>query len=164
MKTLILNANARPLSVVSGRRAVMLDLNNSNVTALSYYINSITTINGSMPIPAVMIYSKYIVINKKTVPTKRSIRLRDNNKCGYCGVNLSPETFTIDHIIPVSKFPNKAAANTRENQVSCCRKCNTSKGDKTLEQARMTLLVKPKPFSKMILCESVPHEWSKYIQ
>ena len=164
MKTLILNADSRPLSIVSDRRAVVLDLNNSNVTALSYYDQFISTTNGSIPIPAVMIYSKYILIDRKAIPTKKSIKLRDNNKCGYCGIYLSSETFTIDHIIPISKFSNKMEANTWENLVSCCRKCNSLKGDKTLAEARMTLLIKPKPFNQMLPCESIPEEWTKYIQ
>ena len=77
MKTLMLNANYRPLSIISIRRAVVLD-QKPNVTALCYYDNySIKTMQGEIQVPAVMVYSKYIHVVRKKSPSKRAIRMRD---------------------------------------------------------------------------------------
>lgn len=67
--------------------------------------------------------------------SKRNILLRDGRKCAYC---LAPAT-TIDHVHPRSK----GGRNTWQNLVAACLKCNHKKGNRTLEQAGMTLLWKP---------------------
>lgn len=163
MKTLILNSDGRPLSVVDIRRAVILDANNSNVTALSYYEKTIISTSGEVKIPAVMMYSKYIKISYKRSPSKRAIRIRDKNKCAYCNILLSNGEFTIDHIMPVSRFENKSKANTWENLVCCCKSCNLKKGNKTPQEAGMNLLLTPRKIEKLFLLEHIPEEWQKYI-
>lgn len=163
MRTLMLNLDGMPLSVVNIRRAIVLDLNNSNVTVLRYYDKEILSSNGKVKIPAVMIYSRYININRKKTPSKRAIRMRDKNKCVYCEIDLHSDIFTIDHVIPVSRFKNKSAANTWENQVSCCRKCNHKKGNRTPEEANMKMLSKPQKMEILFLVDNIPEEWESYI-
>jgi hypothetical protein len=163
MKTLILNSDSKPLSVVDIKRAVILENKNSNITALSYYDKKILSTRGEVKIPAVMIYSKYIKITYRKFPSKRAIRIRDKNKCAYCDILLSPDELTIDHVIPVSRFEDKSRANTWENQVCCCKKCNLKKGNKTPQEAGMSLLFKPKKIDVLFLMDNVPVEWQKYI-
>jgi CRISPR/Cas system Type II protein with McrA/HNH and RuvC-like nuclease domain len=163
MRTLMLNLDGIPLSVVSIRRAIVLDMNNPNVTVLHYYDKEILSMNGKVKIPAVMIYSKYININRKKTPSKRAIRMRDKNRCLYCNIDLFNEIFTIDHVIPVSRFKTKSAANTWENQVSCCRKCNHKKGNRTPEEANMKMIAKPQKMEILFLVDNVPQEWESYI-
>lgn len=163
MKTLILNADSRPLSVISIKRAVILDMKNSNVTAVCYYDRTILSTSGEVKIPAVMMYSKYVRISYKKSPSKRAIRIRDNSKCAYCGTALVQGEMTIDHVIPVSRFNDKSKANTWENQVSCCRLCNLKKGNRTPNEAGMSLLFTPKKAERLFLMENIPQEWSKYI-
>lgn len=56
---------------------------------------------------------------------------RDQHTCGYCG----SEADSVDHIIPLSRGgPDKL-----DNLVAACRSCNTSKGDRTPEEAGMNL-------------------------
>lgn len=163
MKTLILNADARPLSVVSIKRAVILDMGNANVTALCYYDKILMSTSGEVKIPAVMMYSRYISIPFKRCPSKRAIRFRDGNKCAYCNITLCPEIFTIDHIIPVSRFDNRNKANTWDNLVSCCQKCNLKKGNKTPDEAGMEMINKPRKVDRLFLIDNVPKEWEKYM-
>lgn len=163
MRTLMLNLDGVPLSIVSIRRAIVLGMNNSNVTVLSYYDKEITSTNGKIKIPAVMIYSKYIGINRKKYPSKKAIRLRDKNKCAYCNVELHSEIFTIDHVVPISRFKHKSSANTWENQVSCCKKCNHKKGNRTPEEANMKMFVIPQKMDILFLVDNVPKEWESYI-
>jgi hypothetical protein len=46
----------------------------------------------------------------------------------------------MDHLAP-KRLGGKS---TWENLVCCCKKCNGKKGDKSLEQANMTLLKQPR--------------------
>lgn len=71
-----------------------------------------------------------------------AIRSRDCDRCRYCAVLVSwkarrgKNAATYDHVIPVSK----GGGNSLENVVVACRTCNTSKGDRSPEEAGMTLL------------------------
>lgn len=53
---------------------------------------------------------------------------RDGLVCQYCQAEL--ESCVIDHIIPVSR----GGDNSEENLTVCCRECNTSKQDRTLNE------------------------------
>lgn len=163
MKTLILNADYKPLSIISPKRAVVLDVFNPNVMALSYYDDAICSERHNYNIPAVMVSQKYITGIKSKTPTKKNIRARDKSLCGYCGTHLSSNNFTIDHIIPASRYPSKTLANTWENQVSCCKSCNTKKRNRTPEEAGMKLLIKPRKLYGMIINDIVPEQWKEYL-
>lgn len=72
---------------------------------------------------------------------KMNVRLRIDhygNKCHYCGIGLTVSTFSIDHVIPISK----GGTDVRENKVSCCRFCNTIKADMSLEEFRPIFFLK----------------------
>lgn len=53
-------------------------------------------------------------------------------KCAYCGVLLIYAGSSVDHILPITK----GGDNRRENLCLCCRSCNCSKGNKTVEEWR----------------------------
>lgn len=88
---------------------------------------------------------------KESIFTDRMILYaRDRYICGYCGENFTAKDLTIDHILPKSK----GGRNTWTNTVSACKPCNTKKGNRTPEQAKMHLLFvpyAPNVFEKMIL-------------
>ena len=164
MKTLILNADYKPLSIIDIRRAVVLEKVNPNITALSHYSDkNIKSVTGHVRIPAVMVYSKYIHVVRKKSPSKRAIRIRDKNKCVYCNLLLDVDSFTIDHIIPVSRFKNRTRANTWENKISCCKKCNLKKGNRTPEEANMKMFFQPRRMDLILMIEDIPAEWNDYI-
>ena len=50
-------------------------------------------------------------------------------KCAYCEKDLTPDTATIDHILP----KHKGGHNVRSNMCCCCSGCNRSKGSSLLE-------------------------------
>jgi 5-methylcytosine-specific restriction endonuclease McrA len=52
--------------------------------------------------------------------TRKVIIKRDGYICRYCGAELTPETHTIDHVIPASENGNEDA----RNLVMCCSTCN----------------------------------------
>lgn len=80
----------------------------------------------------------------RDVELRDQIRMRDNDRCRYCGqlVDFKDRRGrsggTYDHIDP-------DGPNTLFNLVVACRGCNSSKGHRTPEQARMTLL-EPKSY------------------
>lgn len=67
-----------------------------------------------------------------------AIRQRDGDSCRYCGQDVNwkdrrgPRGATYDHVIP-------RGGNTFENVVVACRRCNSSKGARTPEQAGVLL-------------------------
>ena len=52
--------------------------------------------------------------------------MRDcGRRCVYCAAHLSPETATLDHVLPVSRGGSHAPGNL----VIACHSCNQLKGD-----------------------------------
>lgn len=58
-----------------------------------------------------------------------AIYLRDGMCCAYCGSVLEDGiTLTLDHLTPRSQGGN----NHETNLITCCQKCNSSRGDRDL--------------------------------
>jgi 5-methylcytosine-specific restriction endonuclease McrA len=68
---------------------------------------------------------------------RRGVLQRDTHSCQYCG---SRKKLTLDHVIPRSK----GGQHTWDNVVTACERCNGTKGDKFLQETKMTLRNKPK--------------------
>ncbi|MGD9600817.1 MAG: HNH endonuclease [Gammaproteobacteria bacterium] len=64
---------------------------------------------------------------------------RDAYLCMYCGEQFSDGQLTRDHVVPLSR----GGVDTWSNVVAACKECNTRKGGRTPEQARMPLLAVP---------------------
>ena len=64
---------------------------------------------------------------------------RDGRLCMYCGREYPEYRMTRDHVVPLSQGGHDVWSNV----VSACRPCNTHKGGRTPEQARMSLLAVP---------------------
>jgi len=67
-------------------------------------------------------------------------------ECFYCGIELKTDDLskkyandgaTVDHKDPVSKFGSELPS----NKVDACRKCNSEKNDRSLEDYRQWLIV-----------------------
>ncbi|MBF2028905.1 MAG: HNH endonuclease [Oscillatoriales cyanobacterium C42_A2020_001] len=69
---------------------------------------------------------------------RREVFRRDNHTCQYCG---STKRLTLDHVMPRSR----GGSHTWDNVVAACERCNSRKGDRTPFEAKMPLLVKPRP-------------------
>ena len=55
--------------------------------------------------------------------SKRNIFLRDQYACQYCGTEVTDQTATLDHVLPVSK----GGKTTWENSTTACKPCNYRK-------------------------------------
>ena len=71
--------------------------------------------------------------------TKHRLFLRDRHLCAYCGNAFADGDLTVEHILPVSRGGRLSWTNV----VTACRACNTRKGNRTPEEARMPLLYVP---------------------
>jgi len=70
---------------------------------------------------------------------RRNLFARDEHRCQYCGQSLPPSQLSLDHVVPRSK----GGLTTWENVVASCVKCNTKKGGRTPQEARMNLRQEP---------------------
>jgi 5-methylcytosine-specific restriction endonuclease McrA len=119
-------------------------------------------------VPSVIRLRRYVnVRRRRQTPGMRRFRIfvRDQFRCQYCGAKLLARELTLDHITPRSK----RGRSTPENLVTACVNCNTRKGSRTPEEARMPLLTSQKALrvglERVLLChyaESRP-EWRKYL-
>ena len=138
MRTLVLNAGFEPLAVVSFRRALVLVMNDKATVLASDGAHPVFGIHESWDRPSVIVLRRYVRIpHARRVPlTRRGVLRRDGNRCAYCDAHAT----TIDHVLPRSR----GGADTWENLVACCLKCNNIKGDRTPAEMRWELLFTPK--------------------
>ena len=162
---LVLNATYEPLNVVSVQRAIVLLLKDK-AEVVEAAESRIRSTNVSIPVPLVIRLVYYVrVPHKMNVPlTRRTVMLRDNYTCQYCGLQMPKSELTIDHVIPKVR----GGATTWENVVCACKPCNLRKGSKLLDQAGMHLRsipCRPKYLALVWLSSMRGHEvWHKYIQ
>ena len=71
---------------------------------------------------------------------RRNVFARDGHQCQYCGHTPPTQQLSMDHVLPRSR----GGETNWENVVCCCVKCNTRKGGRTPQEARMKLLAKPR--------------------
>ncbi len=70
-------------------------------------------------------------------PSRQALFKRDKHVCQYCGAHGD---LTLDHILPKSR----GGLDTWENLVAACIRCNNRKGDRTPEEAKLTLRSQPR--------------------
>ncbi len=165
LPVLVLNQNYEPLNVCRARRAVVL-LWRGKAEVLENNSNTIHSASLTIPLPSVirLIY----LIRRPRMQRKlsrREVFNRDSYSCQYCGKPGPPNELTLDHILPQSR----GGKSVWENLVTCCRKCNTKKGDMTPKEAGMKVLSKPKPLNSYFYLQMVRSKardnqyWRKYL-
>lgn len=94
-----------------------------------------------MGLPRVIVVKNLWKKRRRTfVPcTRRNLLVRDNATCQYCGVIVSTQEYTIDHVTPRCL----GGTTVWNNIVCCCVSCNRKKAGLTLRQAKMKLLKEP---------------------
>ncbi|KAF8714179.1 hypothetical protein HU200_028192 [Digitaria exilis] len=137
---LVLDISYRPVNVVCWKRAICLEFM-EKADVLEYYDQTVSSPSGSFYIPAVLRVPQLLqVVKRRRVKqslSRKNILYRDDFTCQYCS---SRENLTIDHIIPISR----GGKWEWENLVTACARCNSRKGQKTLEQANMKLRKTPR--------------------
>ena len=138
MKTLVLNAGYEPLAIVSFKRAIVLVMNQKATVLASDREHPVWSISSSYDRPSVILLTRYIRIpHGRLVPvSRRGVLRRDSHRCAYCGKAAT----TIDHVLPRSR----SGAESWENLVACCLRCNNVKGDRTPAEMNWTLKITPR--------------------
>lgn len=95
----------------------------------------------SYRVPQIIHTTKFDTLPTSLVTFSRNnLFKRDKFRCQYCGVQVSKDKSTVDHVIPRAQ----GGQTTWDNCVLACDPCNAHKADRTPEQAGMKLLSKPK--------------------
>lgn len=153
---LVLDVTYRPINVVCWRRALCLEIL-EKADVLEYYDQVINSPTRAFAIPAVLRITDYVHTPKharmKLPLNRKSIFLRDKYRCQYCNAR---DELTLDHVVPVSR----GGEWSWQNLVTACSKCNTKKGDKTLEAANMHLIKVPK--EPNVDARDMPSNYSAY--
>lgn len=63
-----------------------------------------------------------------SLATRKKVFERDGRRCGYCGVDLTWDTYHCDHVVPVKRGGKDDIDNLR----AACIPCNLAKADKDL--------------------------------
>lgn len=115
----------------------------------------INTVSYRLKIPRVIILMIYDRLPPRRVKfTRKNIYRRDNNTCQYCGRKLRTEELNLDHVLPLSR----GGKNSWENVVCSCIPCNMRKSNRTLAEAGMRLIRKPRrPDWKTVVNHTLLH-------
>ncbi len=159
---LLLNQDYSPLTICSMEKAFILVFLKKAELLSEVEDQMIRTVTRVYPMPAVIRLFNYIHLPYRgVVLTRQNIFKRDRFSCQYCG---SGKNLTLDHIVPRSK----GGKSSWMNLVTACRRCNTTKGDRTPEEAGLLLKDQPhKPTYLMFLRDysgSVRKEWMPFLQ
>jgi len=103
------------------------------IEVLKYANKVLRCADGScIKVPLIIRLIKIVrMIYKNKVPfSKRNIIVRDGFRCVYCN---GIRKLTIDHIIPTSR----GGKSSFENCTTACRKCNSTKGNRTPSEAKI---------------------------
>lgn len=175
MKTLILNQDFTPYDIWPWQKALAKLLCTGSLMQVKVHDRRIRDGAGNLyDVPAVVMLKTYAPnANKPATYSKANIYARDMNRCQYCGTHVDGADRTVDHVIPRAKYNpkiHKFRLSSFENVVTCCRKCNYTKADRTLEQAGMKLMKKPKKITRAqayknkLSMGDIPEMWWEYLQ
>ena len=157
---LVLNATFEPLAVVPSRRAICLMLA-EKVEMLHRSGRHVRSERLALDVPSVVRLNRYVNVPypKHRSPNRRGVLARDGNMCQYCGAGAE----TVDHVVPRSR----GGSHTWDNVVAACRRCNSIKRDRLINEIAMRLTRVPgaPPPSTWIEVAAgpVPNSWMPYL-
>src|ERR687884_1811259 len=138
-QVLVLNASYEPLNVCSLRRAHVL-VYKGKAEVVEELDRPLRSATDTFRWPHVIRLVHYVrvprIVQRKI--SRRALFARDGWRCVYCGT--ASGRLTLDHVVPRSR----GGESVWENVVTACAPCNHRKGNRTLEEARMELLQRPK--------------------
>lgn len=115
----------------------------------------VQTVSHPIQVPRVIRLTQFEQVARQTLRfSRRNLFARDNQRCQYCGRNLTISQMSMDHVVP-----RTLGGETKWDNVVCsCVACNTRKGGRTPKQAHMQLKTKPtKPNHHSLINISVTH-------
>ena len=158
---LLLNQDYSALTVCSVERAVILiHLQKVHIVESrdGAVIRSPST---KLPWPSIVRLKSYVKVPyKKVMLSRKNVLRRDRHTCQYCGTGSN---LTIDHVLPKSR----GGRDSWTNLVAACVSCNNRKGDRTPDEAQMSLAREPfRPSYVMFIRDFVgtmDEAWKPYL-
>ena len=135
-RVLLLNQTYEPLGTVSVARAVIMTFKNTVSVEEWDGDRVLHSAHADWPVPSVVRRRTYINIRRRRAASgmkRLRIYMRDKFRCQYCGEKKTAQALTLDHILPRSR----GGDNSPVNIVTACINCNTRKGNRTPDEARM---------------------------
>ena len=132
----MLNASHQPLGVVAARRAVILVLKDkAEVLVPNGQVFRSERVR--IDAPSVLRLRQFVrVPYRHEAPlTRRAVFARDGWTCQYCGAAAE----NLDHVIPRSR----GGTHSWDNVVAACRRCNSRKENRLIEDAGLRLARRP---------------------
>ncbi len=156
----MLNASFEPLSVVSERRALCLVLaEKAEVVHDSGRVFRSERVVVPAPSVVRLVHFVKVPFRRRAALSRRGVFLRDGGRCQYCSARAE----SIDHVVPRSR----GGPHTWENVVAACRRCNSRKRDRSVEDAGMVLRSRPaapRHLSWVVVeAGDVPEVWAPYL-
>ena len=161
-QVLVLNASYEPLNVCSVRRAHVL-VWKGKAEVIERHDRPLRSASGAFVWPHVIRLLQYVRVPQavKRRISRRALFARDGWRCVYCG--SAGGRLTLDHVVPRSR----GGDSVWENVVTACAPCNLRKGDRTLEEASMTLPRQPHIPAPVLFirlaAQRVPEVWRQYL-
>ncbi len=158
---LVLNQDYRALTICSVQRAAVLVLLQKADLVEALPERYLRSPSCRLPWPSIVRLKAYVTVPyKRILLSRKNVLRRDRFRCQYCG---SRDRLTIDHILPKSR----GGPDAWENLVAACVPCNNRKGNRTPEEAHMTLRRKPfRPSHIMFIRDyvgTVDETWKPYL-
>jgi len=158
---LVLNYDYQPVHITTWRRAFVLVLLGKAEIVEARPDRVLRTVRAEYPWPSIIRLLRYVSVPYKNVPlTRQNIFKRDGFRCGYCG---SRHNLTVDHIIPRSQ----GGGDSWENLITACEACNRRKGNRTPEQAGLSLLFPARRPHYLLFwlrgAEEIDQSWRPYL-
>jgi 5-methylcytosine-specific restriction endonuclease McrA len=130
LRTLVLNADGRPLStyplrIVSAQDAVSAIWCERTIVVENWPDAFFRSPSTTIAVPKVMILREFVPVSGEPKFCRRSILLRDKFCCLYCGEKFASPDLTYDHVIPKSR----GGKTTWENIATACLGCNARKAN-----------------------------------
>src|SRR2546421_8070781 len=137
-QVLVLNASYEPLNVCTVRRAHVVVVK-GKAEVIEELDQSLHSATSTFPWPHVIRLVHYVRVPRAVQRkiSRRALFARDGWRCVYCGTSTG--RLTLDHVVPRSR----GGDSVWENVVTACAPCNLRKGDRTLDEASMTLTRQP---------------------
>lgn len=161
-KVLILNQDYSAISLCSVNKAFVLIYLEKAELLEKVENGLLRSISATYPKPSVIRLSRYVHIPYKGIALSRhNIMKRDHFQCQYCGSNRN---LTLDHLFPKSR----GGKSSWTNLITACNRCNTRKGDRTPEEAGLTIKQPPKKPSLVAFLRlhaaQLDQSWANYLK
>ncbi|HEX5709556.1 MAG TPA: HNH endonuclease, partial [Pyrinomonadaceae bacterium] len=138
-RVLLLNFSYEPLGTVGVARAMCLVFRGAVSVEEFDGERVLRSPRAEFRVPSVVRLRRYVNVRRRRQASgmkRLRIFVRDRFRCQYCGLRKDASELTLDHIMPRSR----RGQSVPENLVAACVACNTRKGGRTPQEARMPLL------------------------